>query len=366
MIYPNIHVIGHETNISFHSTGKEKARKKYKYLIHRFNIKKNEAVIIISQIIENYDHVIKFLKTKKYNKIFFFIDDVFRSSLVDCSDKYLEYYIVKDIIKRISLKNFEIFHCEQTFSNIDSRIKYLDLFLADWASRNKPEFPFDKKFTYKISCLNNRAAVHRYYMSALLSKNKNIFLTFNEPKILNDLKDDGVLNINEFDQKFKTLLDKQLIFLNKTKKNYLDNTNTNGTILNPDVQNSDNVYDYITNSFVNLVTETTFDNNFRYVSEKTLKPMLCYRPFIMLGPPGNLRLIKSFGFRTFSPWWDESYDNIKDQNLRFKKVYELTQEIGKKNKKELSKMLKDMKPVLVHNRNQLEKFPEVMWSRFNV
>ena len=44
------------------------------------------------------------------------------------------------------------------------------------------------------------------------------------------------------------------------------------------------------------------------ITEKPFKPLLCFQPFIVLGPVGALQLIREYGFETFPGLFDESYD----------------------------------------------------------
>ena len=58
------------------------------------------------------------------------------------------------------------------------------------------------------------------------------------------------------------------------------------------------------------------------VSEKTLKPCAFKHPSIIWGQAGTLAWQKRQGFETFDHCIDETYDTIKDKNLRLKKVIE--------------------------------------------
>lgn len=58
------------------------------------------------------------------------------------------------------------------------------------------------------------------------------------------------------------------------------------------------------------------------VSEKTLKPCAFKHPSIIWGQVGTLSWQKRQGFETFDHCIDETYDTIKDENLRFEKVIE--------------------------------------------
>jgi hypothetical protein len=61
-------------------------------------------------------------------------------------------------------------------------------------------------------------------------------------------------------------------------------------------------------SFVYLATETHVDADVLFISEKTYKPISIGMPFITLGNPGTLELLRTKGYITFNKWFDENYD----------------------------------------------------------
>jgi len=87
---------------------------------------------------------------------------------------------------------------------------------------------------------------------------------------------------------------------------------------------------YHTDSYFSLITETIFHkSNSKYqnpmleylddavfISEKTYRAILFKHPFIIAGVPGTLKILQDRGFKTFSPWIDESYDTIEDDDAR--------------------------------------------------
>jgi hypothetical protein len=111
-------------------------------------------------------------------------------------------------------------------------------------------------------------------------------------------------------------------------------------------------------SYISLSAETLFLpsvlNGVTYqldVSEKTYKPIVAMQPFIVLGQPGTLSFLKDQGFKTFSNWWDESYDQMYNNAARSHCVFLLYKKLSKCSKSELAQMLNEMLPVLVHNEN---------------
>ena len=115
--------------------------------------------------------------------------------------------------------------------------------------------------------------------------------------------------------------------------------------------------DLYQNSNIHIVTETTFSEPVLFISEKILRPIAMYQPFIVFGPPGYLRQLRSHGFQTFSEFWDESYDDIDDPELRYEKVLEEILKIKKMDILDVNDLYSKTKKVLVHNHNLLSKIP---------
>ena len=71
-------------------------------------------------------------------------------------------------------------------------------------------------------------------------------------------------------------------------------------------------------SYFSLVTDTDLnDRSIARFTEKILKPIANFQPFIVFGSPGELQLLRDEGFATCSPFIDESYDEIEDPVARF-------------------------------------------------
>ena len=85
---------------------------------------------------------------------------------------------------------------------------------------------------------------------------------------------------------------------------------------------------YYQSSLISVVTETNFITSDIFNTEKIFKPMVHRQPFIVIGPYKTLENIRSMGYKTFSDFWDESYDDIEDPNERLIKIVELCKEIN--------------------------------------
>lgn len=119
------------------------------------------------------------------------------------------------------------------------------------------------------------------------------------------------------------------------------------------------------NSCINIVTETSFENNELFISEKVIKPILMYQPFIIIGPANYLKhLREKYKFKTFSDFWDESYDEIYHSPDRIKVIINLIRDLNKKSIQELNELYQKTKDICIYNRRlldsmELDSFPQI-------
>lgn len=104
-------------------------------------------------------------------------------------------------------------------------------------------------------------------------------------------------------------------------------------------------------TYINCVAETFMepDKQELAISEKTFKPIAYLQPFFVFGHPGTLAYLHSQGYKTFSKWWDESYDCVLDTRLRFKMLTALYKTLSNMTNRQLADMLSEMWPILEHN-----------------
>lgn len=108
------------------------------------------------------------------------------------------------------------------------------------------------------------------------------------------------------------------------------------------------------NTFVNVLTETLHENETIFLSEKIFKPIMGCQPFIVFGNPNILRELQRMGFKTFSKFWDESYDSELNLSKRLEKIITILKELSKKSNQELLEITKQMLPILQHNYNHIK------------
>jgi hypothetical protein len=82
------------------------------------------------------------------------------------------------------------------------------------------------------------------------------------------------------------------------------------------------------NTNIEVVLETLFDDDRLHLTEKTLRPIACGQPFILLATYGSLEYLQRYGFKTFKDLWSEEYDLIQDPVERLDSVVALMNEIA--------------------------------------
>jgi hypothetical protein len=113
---------------------------------------------------------------------------------------------------------------------------------------------------------------------------------------------------------------------------------------------------YYQDTAINIVTETTFENNTVFISEKTFHPILNFQPFIILSSNGQLAELKKLGFKTFHNIIDESYDDEEDSRKRFKMVCDEILRLANLPMEEINRLVLSCKNICIYNRNHLLSF----------
>jgi hypothetical protein len=109
------------------------------------------------------------------------------------------------------------------------------------------------------------------------------------------------------------------------------------------------MHKYYEKTLVSVCTETSFHSNIMAITEKVIKPIKYKHPFVLLGARGILAKLKSFGYRTFDAWWDESYDDIEDHVERLEKIVEVCEYINSWDEQKIMNFKQEVKEILDHN-----------------
>jgi hypothetical protein len=108
-------------------------------------------------------------------------------------------------------------------------------------------------------------------------------------------------------------------------------------------------------TFISMVTETLVDEGTLFISEKIWKPIMVGHPFIVFGNLGTLKFLKSMGYKTFSRWIDEEYDNEPDSGKRCNMITDELVKLSTKSVKELKTIRNEMNEVCDHNQKWFKK-----------
>lgn len=104
-------------------------------------------------------------------------------------------------------------------------------------------------------------------------------------------------------------------------------------------------------SLIYVPTETVYFGNRLHITEKTFKAIALEMPFVMVAPAHSLEYLRSYGFQTFGPVLDESYDLETDPYLRIEKVVKLLKELNDLTVKERNQIHQHLLPRVEHNYN---------------
>jgi hypothetical protein len=112
--------------------------------------------------------------------------------------------------------------------------------------------------------------------------------------------------------------------------------------------------DYSANDYqqtaIEVVLETLFDDKRLQLTEKTLRPIACGQPFILAAIIGSLEYLRSYGFETFSPWIDETYDTIEDPAQRLEAIVQEMRRIADLSADEKTLLYTSLKEITIRNK----------------
>ena len=138
-----------------------------------------------------------------------------------------------------------------------------------------------------------------------------------------------------------------------------DETNHGPAGLGKGMFNADLPFDPIhyRDTFISIVMGAfPFDTSGYHLHSSTFNPMYCGHPIIQFAPYKTLDVMKQYGFKTFDKWWDESYDNEKDDWKRLQMIMDLVLKLSDYDEKDLLNMYEDMRETLQHNINIIEDY----------
>ena len=215
------------------------------------------------------------------------------------------------------------------------------------------DLDIDKMRPYKFLC-NNKTMIksHRATMAYfaikydLLDSGKFSFIQkINKNELYSNISSIIENPIDEYIEKIESILPYELDthHLSQNEKTSFGATN--------------NMKDWYSETYVNLVTETFFGRNV-FLSEKIFKPLANLQPFIVLGDYGTLKELKRLGFKTFEPFIDESYDLEIDPKVRIKKIEKEIEKLKNASIEQIHEWYYSIKNILLHNQKHMYSFSD--------
>lgn len=278
----------------------------------------------------------------------------FRSDELDSVEKFRQ---------KLNLDNIDVFTCEYNIQLIQPQYPNLtphcfDIFLR--SLNHTPKYNVIKhSITKKFWCSNWRYATHRHISMSYLANIEGNY-SWHIKCSFDKLRENVWFNLDELEQtdpfKFIKLVEGSSILEDKDLRidqstDSLRVNEFNGVYIPGNVapNASDQFILSYSNVFCAIVNETRFAQPFANISEKSLNPLRAKLPLILVAPPHSLKYLRTFGFKTFDKWWDESYDQEENHQQRMLKILNLIDYIDNQTIDQLQDMYDDMKEVLEHN-----------------
>ena len=259
---------------------------------------------------------------------------------LDGPEQYEEYCKSKDYTERITILSANIFLKvlqEQNLSNVYT--EYVP-----------------KVRLKKFLCFNRVARVHRLSLMGNL--------------IINDLLDTGYCSFygNNYDNSwvdyihFNKKLSTEIKYVLFKNKNLFPMHLTGNKLrrFNPiGIDLSD--VPLFENSYYSIVTETYFYENSEndprasamipaiFFTEKIYKPISMRHPFILVSRANSLKWLRKLGFKTFSPFINESYDDEMDDDNRMNLIIEEIKRLNQLSESEWLEWQQEIKAIVDYN-----------------
>lgn len=252
---------------------------------------------------------------------------------------------IVEFIKNTDNKNITYYICGiLNFKMINSDVKHF----MDWFETSTyfykhwlPEIltrlkPYDKKYRH-FDILLGRKKLHRDVLYEHAKTNPYIgiitYLNAHKAELGNDPE--------------KWVWEHTGIKIDKKPEWTVDHVNYYGHVMSLSQIIPINVYNQTAYS---VIAETCFHDNFSFFTEKTCKPIIACRLFVMFAGQGYLANLHRLGFKTFDGIIDESYDQETDALIRWRRAWE---EMVKLTEKPQTEILELARPIVEHNFNHM-------------
>tara|TARA_R100000030_G_scaffold32307_1_gene23912 strand:+ start:829 stop:2142 length:1314 start_codon:yes stop_codon:yes gene_type:complete len=135
----------------------------------------------------------------------------------------------------------------------------------------------------------------------------------------------------------------------------------------------DGLQDYLNiiphfNSYFNIVTESVWGPGYEnqkeegiypekiHITEKIWKCIITFQPFVLISNKHNLKKLQEWGFKTFHPFIDESYDELDTYKERKILLEKEIKRLCSMTREELDTWYWSMEDILIHNQQHYVEF----------
>ena len=187
------------------------------------------------------------------------------------------------------------------------------------------EFNYDKP--KKFDCLLGKARSHRNIVAKLYDSStvkNDVFFSYFQNSVSN-----GIWYNLQSESNNAELTTHRVLFRNASV--------CMSTLLPVEIYNQ---------TYYSIVAETVCSNAYSQFTEKTAKPIIARRPFVVFAGQYYLQNLRKLGFKTFDGVIDESYDLVPDMQQRMTDAWRQVESLCQQDPKSVYKKLQ---PILDHN-----------------
>jgi len=160
---------------------------------------------------------------------------------------------------------------------------------------------------------------------------------------------DDWLPVDQHEQLFKWFRDTEFTSLdNRTVRDQF------GDPVNHGIHNR-SMLDHYHKFSIELVCETYTLGNTFFPTEKTVRPIMGTKPWLIYGAPGYIQRLKQMGFKSFNSLWDESYDQLEG-SARWSAIKKIINSLIQLSPVSLNMLLEQAHQIALFNRQTLNKF----------
>ena len=302
---------------------------------------KNQAFLVLDNTLEPFEKSIDTI----YENIVI-EEKIPASQVILLTNMYDAKTYVDALAKKLNQDSIRIFWYkvfEQALKNAINHI-YNDVFPTTLTLKK-----YHKKFLY----FNRRWRLHRPFLITLLYSRDLIehgYVSFGPcdntdtwnhrwPQLMNYFRTDSV--ITALLDKHQSVKQLPPLFLDT------DELHINRAEATP------NTNQYYEDSYFSVVSETTYFTKWyssaRFLSEKAFKPIAMRHPFILVSVPDSLEIYRIMGYKTFTPFIDERYDQELDDGKRMLMVLDEIERVCNLTESELREFLLKVKKICDYN-----------------